>query len=128
MIASYGLIAFFGLIGIALRILIDFKFQPTQIADFPWHTLSINLFGSLGIGIIFVLASEKNILSESWRLALTSGLMGGFTTFSAFSLQNLLLLQEGQIFKAALYGVGSPLAGMGACYLGMMGTRFLALS
>ena len=81
---------------------------------FPYGTLAINLVGSLLIGLFLGLGN----LSPTIRVGLTVGLLGGFTTFSAFSFETLRLLQDGSWGAALLYVAASVLGGVGACFLG----------
>ncbi len=73
---------------------------------FPWGTLFVNAFGSFLIGFLFVILIERSTASEAVRLAVTVGLLGGFTTFSTFSLESLRLLQAGDIALAATNVLG----------------------
>lgn len=89
-------------------------------AQFPFATLAVNLLGSLAMGLLAGLLVRHGQAEESWRLALGVGLLGGFTTFSAFSLELVQLAQRGQWANAALYaalslagGVAGLLAGLG---------------
>lgn len=86
---------------------------------FPWATFIINITGSFLIGLIAELYHAQVFSSATWRLALVTGLLGGFTTFSAFSLENLQLLRNGAIGGALAYAVGSLILGVGAAWLGM---------
>ncbi len=88
-------------IGGVLRYLTTLFIQSKFLSTFPIGTLTVNILGSLIIGIIFGL-SEKANLSLEWRLFLATGICGGFTTFSAFSIETLSMLQDGQYF----YGFG----------------------
>lgn|SRR5690554_5111640 len=88
----------------------------------PWATLAINLAGSFLIGICALhFASGENPLL---RLLLITGILGGFTTFSAFSLDSLALLQPGEWGRAALYIFGNILGGLLCCALGVWVYRF----
>ena len=89
---------------------------------FPYGTLAVNLVGSLLIGLILALGD----LSATVRVGLTVGLLGGFTTFSAFSFEALRLLQDGAWSAAALYVGTSVLGGIGACFLGWTLARMWA--
>lgn len=80
-------------------------------AKFHLATFSVNLIGSLLIGVLFHYVS-KGALGERYNLLLLTGFMGGFTTFSSFSLDNLRLLQQGQVLTAFLYALSSLLAGL----------------
>lgn len=70
---------------------------------FPWGTFAVNALGSLLIGIFYVLVAEKITLTEQWRAIVLVGYLGAFTTFSTFSLDALLLIQDGHIIQATLY-------------------------
>lgn len=89
-------------------------------SGFPWGTLWVNIIGSLLIGWIAALPESR--LPPPHRLFLTVGVMGGFTTFSAFSLQVVSLLQSGKILLASAY-IGASLA---ACITGCWGGWLLA--
>lgn len=85
---------------------------------FPWGTFLINVSGSLLMGILAGwLAREGG--SESLRLLLGVGVLGGFTTFSAFSLETALLMQRGLYGMAGAYVLGSILAGIAGLFLGL---------
>ena len=70
--------------------------------DFPYGTLLINVFGSLIMGLLFVLLVERSGSAPEWRALLMVGLLGSFTTFSTFSMETLALLEDGEIVKALL--------------------------
>jgi CrcB protein len=80
-------------------------------ASFPWGTLVINLLGSALIGVF---AGMDGALSAQWKLLLMTGVCGGFTTFSSFSLQSLELIERGDVASAMGYVVAS----VGLCLLG----------
>ena len=84
---------------------------------FPLGTFVINILGSLAIGYIYGLAS-RGTTQPGLFLFLTTGLCGGFTTFSAFSMENVLLLKNGQYTSAILYISGSIVLGILACLAG----------
>ena len=86
---------------------------------FPWPTLSVNLFGCLLIGLLYTL-SERCSLAQEYRLLLTVGHCGGFTTFSTFMNENLSLLRFGNFAYVALYTGGSVVIGLFAVYLGKL--------
>jgi fluoride exporter len=85
--------------------------------SFPLTTFLINIIGSFVIGLV-IGYSIKNQSSLNWKLFLTTGICGGFTTFSAFSYENLLLLQNGKVFTSLLYIAGSVVFGIAAAWLG----------
>ena len=76
---------------------------------FPWGTLVVNVLGSFVIGALYVLMTERLELNEQWRAVLVVGFLGAFTTFSTFSLDALLLLQDGHALQAGLYVLSSVL-------------------
>jgi CrcB protein len=85
-------------------------------AAFPYGTLLINVSGSFAIGVVMVLLTVRFASSDSWRLLLVTGLLGGFTTFSTFSYDSYMLLSSGSWLAAALNilaSVGMGLAGVG---------------
>jgi fluoride exporter len=84
---------------------------------FPLGTFLINVVGSLLIGY-FIGQSAKGTTSEASLLFLTTGLCGGFTTFSAFSMENINMLRNGQYGLAVTYIIGSVVIGLLACLLG----------
>ncbi len=92
---------------------------------FPWGTALVNVLGSLVIGLLYVLISERMLLSEQWRGLLVVGYLGAFTTFSTFSLDTLLLLQEGRWLPALGYVTGSVLLCLAGAWLGMLLMRAL---
>jgi CrcB protein len=89
---------------------------------FPWGTLLINVLGSFVIGLIaaLTLTPERIGMHPDLRIFLMVGVCGGFTTFSAFSLQTLELLQTGDAWSAAGYVLGSVVSCLGAVWCGWL--------
>ena len=86
---------------------------------FPWHTLTINVTGSLVMGVVAAVIIRLGDPGHGvWRLLLMSGFLGGYTTFSAYSLDVLTLLRDGHWVRAVAYGVGSGVLGLAVCALG----------
>ena len=112
-------VAIGGACGAALRYLLANWFEQLIHKPFPAGTMIVNIIGSLIIGILFVLATERGQWPELVRLAIITGLLGGFTTFSAFSLDTLLLLQQGRLVATAGYLLGSVGVCLLAAWLGM---------
>tara|TARA_B110001452_G_scaffold219472_1_gene191506 strand:+ start:6345 stop:6716 length:372 start_codon:yes stop_codon:yes gene_type:complete len=108
-----------GGIGSALRYAIRRIFN-TSSAGYPWGTFSVNIIGSLLIGVFMGIALKNNNLSENQTLLLVTGLCGGFTTFSAFAYENQQFLKEGDLTSFAIYTLGSLSLGILAVFLGLV--------
>lgn len=121
------LIVFLGAgVGGALRHGVNLAALKLLGASFPYGTLAVNVAGSLAMGLLVEWFALKADPGQHWRLFLTTGVLGGFTTFSAFSLDTALLLQRGETVLAAVYALGSVAASLGGLFLGMMAVRQLA--
>jgi fluoride exporter len=120
------LIVFFGGgLGAALRHGVNLVAARALGTEFPYGTLIINVLGSLAMGLIAEYFALKIGLPQRWRLFLTTGILGGFTTFSAFSLEAALLYERGQQMGAAIYVVASVVLAIGALFAGMAIVRML---
>lgn len=115
MIKNFLLVAAGGGIGAALRYLVALAFKDS---NFPWSTLLVNITGSFVLGIIIAFSFKPDSLSPGTRLFLATGICGGFTTFSTFSVENFSLMQEGKYGIALLYIFVSLVAGILAAFLG----------
>lgn len=93
---------------------------------FPFATLSVNIVGSLAIGLLAGWFALKADPGQSWRLFLTTGLLGGFTTFSTFSLDAVLLYERGAAGMAAAYAVSSVIISIAAVFAGLFLVRQFA--
>ena len=103
--------------GSALRYLVGKIFNNTT-QGFPWGTFSVNIIGSLLIGILMGIALKNSSLSENHTLLLVTGFCGGFTTFSAFAYENQVFLKEGDLTSFFIYTLGSIGLGLLAVFLG----------
>jgi CrcB protein len=113
---TLSFIALGGAIGSVLRHLL-----VTAIGA-PWGVAAVNVLGSFAIGVLFVLLDTRT----GWQLFLMTGLLGGFTTFSAFSLDTLKLVEQGHSLQAALYVVVSVALSLIAVALGVALSRGIA--
>ncbi len=109
-------------IGGVLRFLLSQAIQSRVEGGFPFGTLAVNVIGCFLIGIVFGLY-EKGLVTDQARLFLATGILGGFTTFSAFSNESVALLRSGQPAQALLYVGASVVAGLTATYIGLQTHR-----
>lgn len=108
-------VGFGGGIGAVLRYFISVNVKN---GIFPLSTFFINAAGSLVIGLVFALSLKNENMAEHTRLFLMAGICGGFTTFSAFSLENMLLLRSGNYLTAGIYMIASAAVCILACFAG----------
>ena len=114
------LIIFFGAgIGGALRHGVNVAAERAFGLGFPVGTMIVNILGSFAMGLLAGYFLIRTGVSQDLRLFLTTGILGGFTTFSAFSLDTALLVQRHQYGLAAVYVGGSVIAGIAALLLGL---------
>jgi fluoride exporter len=114
-----------GGIGAALRHGVNILSAALFGVSFPWGTFIVNVAGSLLIGVFAAwFAFKSDAASQSLRLFLTTGILGGFTTFSAFSL-DAVLAERGELAQAAAYVVGSVVLSLAAIFLGLFLVRSL---
>ena len=99
------------LLGGAARYLISVAMK-TMSKGFPWGTLAVNLVGCLVIGLLWGFFSKNSSESSSWALFMTIGICGGFTTFSTFSKEALMMLQAGNFMSLLAYVAISVIAGI----------------
>ena len=104
-----------------------YMFGPQAMMGFPWATLAVNVLGSLGMGLLagwlMRHGPELPDNGEQLRLMVGVGLLGGFTTFSAFSLEMMMLMDRGDHTWAFIYGSVSVMAGLAALYIGLIVMR-----
>ena len=87
-------------------------------ASFPWQTLLINVTGSLACGLLLTLLTEKLLVDPAWRLFLVVGFLGGYTTFSTYTVETLVLVGRGEWLPAVGYVLASNGVGLVAVYPG----------
>lgn len=116
----YLIIAAGGGLGAALRFALSHAMQPFPFAGqaFPWGTFCVNILGCLLIGMCAAYFSLHSGIGQNIKLFLIIGILGGFTTFSTFSLESMALLQNGHQGLAALYIAGSALLSVSATFAG----------
>jgi len=95
-------------------------------SEFPYATLFINISGSFVMGLVAAYFAFIGDASQHWRLFLTTGILGGYTTFSAFSLDAALLYERGELGLAALYVTGSVALSIAGLFAGLWIVRQFA--
>ena len=129
-LASSLLVAGGGAVGSWLRYLVGHLWTraigPVAASAFPWGTLTVNIAGSFAMGLLAGWLARHGSHGEGWRLLLGVGVLGGFTTFSAFSMEFALLVERGTPGTAALYVAVSLIAGFSGLLAGLMLMRTLA--
>ena len=102
-------------IGGISRYLLSLLIQTRTVSLFPLNTLIVNILGCFFIGIVLGIF-EKGQISHEWKLFFATGILGGFTTFSAFSSETFILFRDGNSGYALLYVLASVLLGLLATY------------
>lgn len=113
-----------GGLGSSLRYLIG-KLLNTTNSNFPSGTFVVNVVGSLLMGLILGYLAKQHQVSDHYTLALATGFCGGFTTFSAFAIENQQFLKSGDLTSFFIYTLSSIVLGIGAVFLGLYLTKTL---
>jgi len=111
----WWLVGLGGAAGSICRYGLNILFLPVQ-KGFPWSTFTVNILGSFLIGLLAAMLAGPE--SERWRLLAMTGFLGGFTTFSTFSIENMRMLQQGDWTLSATYTVLSVVGGVAFSLLG----------
>lgn len=120
------LIVFIGAgIGGAMRHTVNVAAAALAGTAFPFGTLSINIAGSLIMGALVEWFALRFDPGQHWRLFITTGVVGGFTTFSAFSLETVLLIERGTPWLAATYVIASVVVSIAALFAGLTLVRHI---
>lgn len=115
-----------GVLGVNARYWLGHWMNRWASPTFPWATLTINVTGSFAIGFLAV-ALARPLPNSNLRLLLVTGLLGGYTTFSAFSLETLSMWERGDRRNAVAYVLGSLIAGLLAVVMGAGIARYFSL-
>ena len=119
------LVAVGGAIGAALRHLVNLGSLRLVGVNYPWGTMAINIAGSLAMGVFIELLARRFNASNELRLFIATGILGGFTTFSAFSLDFAVLWERGAALPALAYAIASVAGSILALFLGLWLARSL---
>ena len=112
-----------GMLGSIARYLIAFFLTRSIPSAFPYGTFAVNVFGCLIIGTVYGLSARFDWLTPEWRFLLATGFCGGFTTFSSFAYENIVLLQDRDYLTFAAYAVLSFVICLSAVFTGLLLTR-----
>lgn len=105
-------IAVFGAVGTLARYGLQGVVQLRAASAFPYGTLSVNLSGCFFLGLIGQMAMNRLVISPDWRLAITVGFFGGYTTFSSFGWETAKMLEDGEWLRATTYVGASVILGL----------------
>ncbi|WP_137043366.1 fluoride efflux transporter CrcB [Pseudolabrys sp. FHR47] len=122
---AYLMVFIGGGIGAALRHGVNLGTARLFGTSFPYGTLTVNIVGCLVMGLLTGYFAFKGDVGQHWRLFMTTGILGGFTTFSAFSLDVALLYERGEIGLAATYILASVVVSLVAVFAGLALMRSL---
>jgi CrcB protein len=125
MLRQLFLIGMGGFIGSIARYLVSRLNVSFDLLSIPFGTLTVNVVGSFVIGFLTGIADKSALLTQEWRLFLMVGICGGFTTFSSFTNESLMLMHNGQYLSVLLYTALSVILGFLAVYLGFALTNTL---
>lgn len=124
-VRDIALVAAGGAAGSVLRYLVGRVMGPTADAAVPWHTFAVNASGAFVLGLFIVLAARQG-WPGWWRPLVAVGVLGGYTTFSTFSLETVELALHGRAGVAAAYAIGSLAAGIVGAGAGILLGRTVA--
>jgi len=122
---NYVLVFIGGGLGATLRHFVNVVSTRSLGTAFPYHTFIINITGSIVMGLIAGYLAFRGDASQPWRLFLMTGILGGYTTFSAFSLDAVLLYERGAIWLALFYVLGSVVFSIFGLFAGLALVRHL---
>ena len=123
MIKTLLIIGSGGFLGSISRFLASRFVQNHFPTAFPFGTFFVNITGCFLIGLIYGISERDALFSPGWKMFLTVGFCGGFTTFSTFANENLAMLRDGDFFHFLLYTGLSVIVGLAATYIGVVITK-----
>jgi CrcB protein len=120
---NFIVVAVGGGLGAALRYGVNVSAPRIFGGDYPWHTLIVNIVGCFVMGVLTAIAALKFNFSQEMRLFLMTGILGGFTTFSAFALDFALMAERREFLQAGGYALASLVLSIVACFAGLAVVR-----
>ena len=120
------LIGIGGFLGTMARYVTAYFIDGKINSVFPWGTLLVNISGCFLIGLIYGLNLRNELVDKNWRLFLTTGFCGGYTTFSAFALENIVMIHNKGTVSAIMYILASVVIGLLATLSGALAGKALA--
>ena len=114
-----------GFLGSVARYLTQLLVERILHSTFPWGTFAANMAGCFIIGLVYAISERGGLLSPEWRIFLTVGFCGGFTTFSSFAFNNLVMLNEKSYLQFSGNIFLSVFLGLTAVYLGVIAIRII---
>jgi fluoride exporter len=114
-----------GFMGSVSRYFVTQWVHRIWMLSFPVGTLAVNIAGCFLIGLFYGFSEKGSLISADWKMFLTVGFCGGFTTFSTFTNDSLVLMRDGQFNFVLLYAGMSVLFGLTATFLGNLITRLI---
>lgn len=115
-----------GALGAGLRHLTNIGAARLLGVNFPWGTLAVNVIGGFIMGVFIEMLARRWGGSLEWRLFVATGVLGGYTTFSAFSLDVAVLYERGELAYPVIYVAGSLILSIGGLFLGLWLARSIA--
>lgn len=129
MILDIFLVGCGGFLGAVARYLLGgWVLHHTWSGNFPWSTFAVNVIGCLCMGLLSGMIERLDLLYPHLRFLLITGLLGGFTTFSAFGLETVYLLRRGEVLIAGTYAVSSILCCVLAVWIGLRAIELIPRS
>jgi CrcB protein len=126
MFNTIGVIAAGGALGAVMRHGVNLLSYKLAGDNFPWGTLAVNVVGSFAMGLFIAIFAHMWQPSQDMKLFLTTGILGGFTTFSAFSLDAVMLYERGALLPALAYVLASVIISISALFAGLALVRAVA--
>jgi fluoride exporter len=123
----YASVAVGAMLGANLRFVVGNSVADRWGTDFPYGTFAINVSGAFVIGVFLAFVTDRVGINPLWRLFFATGFLGGYTTFSSYTWEALLLAQGGAWLRAAAYVLGSNAVGQLGVWLGASIARLMPL-